>query len=141
MKRIDVTVPVELPAKGSREFSVILPSPVLDPGDMKALLDLDYNAARASTLKFWSDYVARGAQFEVPEKTVNDLYRTTLWHALRLPRRHPDGNMDLPYSNFAYGQFGNALARQPGRLCGLHALRSARATRHRLGGIGGHLPQ
>ena len=106
MKRIDVTVPVELPAKGSREFFVILPSPVLDPGDMKALLDLDYNAARASTLKFWSDYVARGAQFEVPEKTVNDLYRTTLWHALRLPRRHPDGNMDLPYSNFAYGQFG-----------------------------------
>ncbi len=105
-KRLDVTVPVELPANGSGEFFVALPSPVVEPGDLAALLDLDYNAARASTLKFWSDYVAKGAQFEVPEKTVNDLFRATLWHALRLPRRHADGNMDLPYSNFAYDQFG-----------------------------------
>jgi hypothetical protein len=106
MKRIDVTVPVELPAHGSREFFVTLPSPVVEPGDVRTLLDLNYNTARAGTLKFWSDYVARGAQFNVPEKAVNDLFRATLWHALRLPRRHADGSMDLPYSNFAYGQFG-----------------------------------
>jgi hypothetical protein len=36
---------------------------------------------------------------------VNDLVRANLWHALRLPRRH-DGAIDLPYTNFAYGQTG-----------------------------------
>ena len=61
------------------------------------------------TLDFWSHYVARGARFETPEKAVNDLFRATLWHALRLPRRHGGPGrtpIDLPYSNFAYSQTG-----------------------------------
>ncbi|MGH9309817.1 MAG: hypothetical protein ACRD1U_10610, partial [Vicinamibacterales bacterium] len=37
-------------------------------------------------------------------------FRASLWHALRLPRRHggsgPDVAIDLPYSNFAYSQTG-----------------------------------
>jgi len=37
---------------------------------------------------------------------VNDLFRASLWHALRLPRRHDDVHIDLPYSNFAYSQTG-----------------------------------
>ncbi len=41
---------------------------------------------------------------------MNELFRTNLWHALRLPRRHggagEDVKIDLPYSNFAYGQQG-----------------------------------
>jgi len=48
----------------------------------------------------------KGAQFTVPEKVVNDLFRASLWHALRLPRRHDDLHIDLPYSNFAYSQTG-----------------------------------
>ena len=106
MKRLDLTVSLDLPAGGSREFSVALPSAVVSPAGRKALAALDYDAARAATLKFWSDYVARGAWFNVPEKAVNDLFRATLWHALRLPRRHSDGDIDLPYSNFAYDQTG-----------------------------------
>ncbi len=106
MKRLDVTVSVELPAGGFREFFVMLPSPVVEPGDRRALLALDYKAARAKTLEFWSSYLARGAQFNVPEEDVNRLFRANLWHALRLPRRHADGSIDLPYSNFAYDQTG-----------------------------------
>jgi hypothetical protein len=106
MKRLDITFPVDLPAGGSREFFVTLPSPVVSRGARQTLLDLDYNVARSRTLDFWKDYLAQGAQITVPEKAVNDLFRANLWHALRLPRRHDDGNIDLPYSNFAYDQTG-----------------------------------
>ncbi|HET7100216.1 MAG TPA: hypothetical protein VFJ52_03625, partial [Terriglobia bacterium] len=54
--------------------------------------------------------IARGAQFQVPEKVVNTLFRASLWHALMLPRRHGGAGenvqIDLPYSNFAYQQTG-----------------------------------
>ena len=66
-----------------------------------------------ATIKFWSDYLARGTQIEVPEAAVNNLFRANLWHALRLPRRHggvgtatAPVEIDLPYSNFAYSQEG-----------------------------------
>ncbi len=101
---------IELPSRGTREVVVKLPSPVVIAAERGALMELDYGATRDATLRFWSDYVARGAQFEVPEKAVNDLFRANLWHALRLPRRHggegPDVKIDLPYSNFAYDQQG-----------------------------------
>ena len=52
-----------------------------------------------------------GAVFQVPEPAVNQLFRASLWHALRLPRRHgadqPPVRIDLPYSNFAYDQNGS----------------------------------
>ena len=71
---------------------------------------MDYAACREATLQFWSDYLARGARFEVPEASVNALFRANLWHALRLPRRHgaagAEVKIDLPYSNFAYDQHG-----------------------------------
>jgi hypothetical protein len=101
---------LDLGPGASREFIVKLPSPPVAEKDHPKLLALEYAPARQATLKFWSDYVARGAQFRVPEKVVNDLFRANLWHALRLPRRHggqtPDVKIDLPYSNFAYDQHG-----------------------------------
>lgn len=105
MKRVNLTVPLDVPAQGTGELVVKLPSPMLDPAGASNLAKLDYEAARAATVKFWTGWLARGAQFEVPEKVVNDLFRASLWHALRLPRRH-DGRIDLPYSNFAYDQTG-----------------------------------
>lgn len=109
-KRVDATVFLDLAPRGAREFVVKLPSPMTSEADLPKLLAIDYEAARKATLAFWSDYVARGARFEVPEKAVNDLFRASLWHALRLPRRHGgerDGvEIDLPYSNFAYSQTG-----------------------------------
>lgn len=107
MKRVNITVPVDLPANGARDLIVKLPSPVLDAAGAATLAGLDYERARAGAIRFWSDWVARGAQFETPEKAVNDLFRASLWHALRLPRRHRDGSIDLPYSNFAYSQTGS----------------------------------
>ncbi len=104
--RVDITVGIALPANGTREFAVALPSPSVKAEDRDSLTHLDYDAARTRTIKFWSDYLARGAQFEVPEEAVNDLFRANLWHALTLPRRHADGRIDLPYSNFAYSQTG-----------------------------------
>lgn len=109
-KRLDATVFVNLPANGSHELVVKLPSPMVEDADVATLLGIDYARARQATLDFWSAYVARGAQFRVPEQAVNDLFRANLWHALRLPRRHGGGEapvtIDLPYSNFAYSQKG-----------------------------------
>lgn len=108
-KRANLTVTLDIPEGGSRDLVVKLPSPMLDEDGARKLAALDYDSARAATLKFWTDWVARGAQFEAPEKVVNDLFRANLWHALRLPRRHGMGDdvrIDLPYSNFAYDQTG-----------------------------------
>jgi hypothetical protein len=109
-KRLDATVFVDLPAKGSRRITVALPSPIVPAADADVFAAIDYAKARDATVRFWSDYVARGAQFTVPEQTVNDLFRASLWHALRLPRRHGGTEagvqIDLPYSNFAYSQTG-----------------------------------
>ena len=108
--KIELPVKVELAANGSTQLIVKLPSPLVPASQRARLLALDAETARSQTLKFWSDYLARGAQFEVPEKVVNDLFRANLWHALRLPRRHggqePGVQIDLPYSNFAYDQAG-----------------------------------
>lgn len=110
LKRMNATVFIDLPAGGSREFYVKLPSPMIAPENAAAFESIHYDAARTATLNFWSGYVERGAQFRVPEKAVNDLFRATLWHALRLPRRHGGAGdnvkIDLPYSNFAYSQTG-----------------------------------
>ncbi len=106
----NVVISFDLGPKESRQFIVKLPSPVVRPEDRKKLIGLEYFKARSETLDFWSDYIRRGAQFKVPEKAVNDLFRASLWHALRLPRRHgwqeENVRIDLPYSNFAYGQDG-----------------------------------
>jgi len=99
---------LNVPAAGAKEIVLKLPSPVVAADARATLAGLDYAAARSATLRFWEDYLARGAQFRVPEQVVNDLFRANLWHALRLPRRHggdePGVRLDLPYSNFAYDQ-------------------------------------
>ncbi|HTV00481.1 MAG TPA: hypothetical protein VMF13_08100, partial [Luteitalea sp.] len=108
-KRIDATAFVDLPANGTRRFVVKLPSPVVKADDVQTLAAIDYAKAREATIAFWNGYLSRGAQFRVPEPRVNELIRASLWHALRLPRRHGgngDVRIDLPYSNFAYSQVG-----------------------------------
>jgi hypothetical protein len=109
-KRVNASVGIAVPARGSSEFVVRLPSQPVEPSKSDRLLATGYAAARDQTVRFWSNYVEEGAQFEAPEKAVNDLFRATLWHSLRLPRRHgaggPDVQIDLPYSNFAYSQTG-----------------------------------
>jgi len=109
-KSIEAVLTFDLAKNTSTEFVVKLPSPMVLSQDRDKLVNLDYASSREATLKFWADYVARGAQFHVPEKVVNDLFRANLWHALRLPRRHggrEEGvKIDLPYSNFAYDQHG-----------------------------------
>jgi hypothetical protein len=109
--RIDLVVSEHLGPKESREFVVKLPSPIVDSDEESTFTNIDYTTARAATERFWTGWLDRGAQIRVPEKEVNDLFRASLWHALRLPRRH-DGSgsdnpvIDLPYSNFAYAQTG-----------------------------------
>ncbi len=109
-KASEVSLAFDLAGRASREFVVKLPSPPVEARDAGTLARIDYAAAHQATLEFWEEWVRRGAQFTVPEKAVNDLYRANLWHALRLPRRHggsEDGvQIDLPYSNFAYDQRG-----------------------------------
>ncbi len=106
----EIVVSFDLPANGSKEFVIKLASPTVESQDCERLIKLDFDDSRAATLRFWADWVGRGAQFRVPEKVVNDLFRASLWHALRLPRRHGGGEagvkIDLPYSNFAYDQHG-----------------------------------
>lgn len=105
-----LSLPIELAAGATRELVAKIPSPVVKTADRGTLLAIDHAKARRETITFWSEVLARGARFVVPEKPVNDLFRANLWHALRLPRRHggqePSVRIDLPYSNFAYGQEG-----------------------------------
>jgi len=109
-RQFDTVLTFELNADANKEFIVKLPSPMILPEDRDKLIKLDYTGSRQDTLKFWSDYVSRGAQLRVPEKVVNDLFHANLWHAFRLPRRHggqeENVKIDLPYSNFAYDQHG-----------------------------------
>lgn len=93
-----------LAAGGSREMVLKLASPVVSADAAPQLAALAYARSRAATVDYWQGWLAQGARFEVPETAVNDLFRANLWHALMLPRfREPD-RIDLPYSNFAYGQ-------------------------------------
>jgi hypothetical protein len=110
MRRVNATVFLDLPAGGSREFIVKLPSPTVPQELIPVLLGIDYDTARTATLRFWNGWLDQGAHFQVPEQIVNNLYRANLWHSLTLPRRHggsaKDVQIDLPYSNFAYSQTG-----------------------------------
>jgi hypothetical protein len=109
-RQFDASLAFELNGGASKEFIVKLASPIVLPDDRDKLIKLDYSRSRQDTLRFWIACLEQGAQFQVPEKVVNDLFRANLWHALRLPRRHggqEEGvKIDLPYSNFAYDQHG-----------------------------------
>jgi hypothetical protein len=103
--RIEFDCAGQLPEGETRDILVKLPSPTVPAAEAAALAAMDYAKARAVTVNYWEGWLAQGARFEVPEKAVNNLFRANLWHALMLPRfREPD-RIDLPYSNFAYGQF------------------------------------
>lgn len=97
-------------AAGNAQRAVVikLASPVVTAEDVEQLAELDVAKVRAEVVAYWEDWLARGAHFEVPEQVVNDLFRANLWHALLLPRHRTDeqgvDRIDLPYSNFAYGQ-------------------------------------
>lgn len=88
---------------------LMLASPMVPANASARLEALDYRRTRAATVAYWEEWLTQGARFEVPEKAVNDLFRANLWHALMLPRHRADeegvARIDLPYSNFAYGQF------------------------------------
>jgi hypothetical protein len=92
----------------TREIILKLASPVVSRNAARELAGIDVHEARAATIAYWEDWLAQGAQFESPEPEVNDLFRANLWHALMLPRHRTDeqgvDRIDLPYSNFAYGQ-------------------------------------
>ena len=106
--RVEFDAVGELAAGQTREIVVKLTSPTVPAAEVATLAALDFATAREATVKYWEGWLAQGAQFEVPEKTVNDLFRANLWHALMLPRfrsgEHGEPRIDLPYSNFAYGQ-------------------------------------
>ena len=151
-KRVDATVFLDLPANGTRQFVVKLPSPMVDAEKAQTLAAIDYGRAREATLRFWSDYVARGAQFKVPEQRVNDLFRANLWHALRLPRRHaaPDGggkagggqrHRRSSVFELRLQPDRHAVAGESGGVRRLHALRPARLSRDFDRGAGGAVPQ
>ncbi|MBM4435673.1 MAG: hypothetical protein FJ029_00260 [Actinobacteria bacterium] len=102
--RIEFDCVGELAAGKTCDILVKLPSPAVPAAEVDALAALDYAKARAATVQYWEGWLTQGARFEVPEKTVNDLFRANLWHALMLPRFRDADRIDLPYSNFAYGQ-------------------------------------
>ncbi|MCW5556482.1 MAG: hypothetical protein KIT22_01340 [Verrucomicrobiae bacterium] len=104
------TLVMTLAPSGSATCVMKLAYAALERSAADQLLALNYDTAREQTIRFWSELLDRGAQFVVPEEAVNTLYRASLWHAMRLPRRHgadaPGVGVDLPYANFAYDQQG-----------------------------------
>jgi hypothetical protein len=102
--RLELDCVGQLAAGETREVVFKLASPVVSAAATSTLAGLDFAQARAATVRYWEDRPAQGARFDVPEKAVNDLFRANLWHALMLPRFRDADRIDLPYSNFAYGQ-------------------------------------
>jgi len=102
--QLEVECAGQLGEGATRELVLKLASPAAPAEAAPRLAALDFAQARLQTAKYWEDWLARGARFDVPEKPVNDLFRANLWHALMLPRFREAGRVDLPYSNFAYGQ-------------------------------------
>ena len=102
--RIEFDCVGELAAGETREILVKVPSPTVPAADVATLAALDFSQARAATVRYWEGWLAQGTRFDVPETAVNDLFRANLWHALMLPRFRNGDRIDLPYSNFAYGQ-------------------------------------
>ena len=123
--RTTATVTLDLPAGGTRDFIVKLPSPVVPAADKAAFLAMDYVASRAVTVKFWNDYLARGAMFRVPEEAVNTLFRAIYGThygcpgvmAARAGRETRPAIFELRLRSDRH-----AVAGQPVRVCGLHAL-------------------
>ncbi len=107
--RIEITCTGVMSSQSSIDVVAKLASPALPMAKAAQLASLNFDTARASTLQYWHDWLAQGAEFDVPEQVVNDLYRANLWHALALPRHRTDergvDRIDLPYSNLAYGQY------------------------------------
>ena len=106
----ELSLPIRLPSHGTSEFLVKLASPALPEADRPKLLALDFATARL-TLRFWSDQLGRGARFQVPE---NRWSTSCSGRTSGMPCACRDGTaarlrgvkIDLPYSNFAYGQEG-----------------------------------
>lgn len=107
--RIEFDCAFELSPGTGRSVLLRLVSPVAPSDAVADLASLGFARARAATVSYWEDWLAKGARFTVPETEVNDLFRANLWHALMLPRHRTDNQgvarIDLPYSNFAYGQY------------------------------------
>jgi hypothetical protein len=107
--RAEFDVVGHLDGEAAAEIVFKLASPVIPANEVSELAALDFNRSRNAIIRYWEDWLARGAHFEVSEKAVNDLFRANLWHALFLPRHRRDekgvARIDLPYSNFAYGQY------------------------------------
>ncbi|RYG04550.1 MAG: hypothetical protein EOO02_05890 [Chitinophagaceae bacterium] len=89
----------------SKSVIVKLPSP---NASAVQLSEVKYEAYKTATKTYWENWLNEGAQFNVPEPKVNELYRANLWHSLVLPRHTINDknqqHMDLPYANTAYGQ-------------------------------------
>ena len=102
--RLEFECAGQLAAGETRGVVFKLASPVVAAANVSDLAGLEFAQARAATVRYWEAWLAQGARFEVPEQAVNDLFRANLWHALMLPRFRDRDHIDLPYSNFAYGQ-------------------------------------
>jgi hypothetical protein len=99
----------ELPRNSQCTILIKLASPAAPVEAAAELAALDAGQVRRAVVEYWENWLTQGAKFDVPEQAVNDLFRANLWHALMLPRHRTDEQgmprIDLPYSNFAYGQF------------------------------------
>lgn len=108
--RVDLECVGQLGEGEACEVLIKLPSPVVPAGAAPRLAALGFESSRTAVVRYWERWMAQGARFVAPEKAVNDLFRASLWHALFLPRHRTDESgvdrIDLPYSNFAYGQLG-----------------------------------
>ncbi|MEO8353701.1 MAG: hypothetical protein ABI680_18390, partial [Chthoniobacteraceae bacterium] len=107
-RTVKVGIEGMLEANATPEIEVRLASPKLAKERAGELTSMTYDTARAATIKYWEDWIAKGTFLEVPEPSVNDLARAAVWQALTLPRHRTEkgvDRIDLPYSNVAYGQY------------------------------------
>ena len=107
----ELSLPVELAAGASREFVVKLPSPAVGRRIAASSWPLDFaDGARGDDAVLVGSTWIEELDSRCRRRSSTTSSGRTSGMPLRLPRRHggqgPGVKIDLPYSNFAYGQEG-----------------------------------
>lgn len=80
---------------------------LLDSLELAGLKSKNYDDCHDEVTGYWNAWLDRGAQYEVPEPVLNNLYKANLWHVIASTDKDPEtglyhqGAATVRYANFA----------------------------------------
>ena len=91
-----------LPRRTGAVLDLILPFVPASADKIKEVSRMDFNEARLSVIKCWKNEITRGMQIEVPEETLNNLWRFTVPLTFMTADSYPNGDKVLKTSSHNY---------------------------------------